>query len=45
MQTVTKDYQSLIQTFETAQTDDARLDIVKEIAEDLEVSCTYEVWT
>ena len=38
MQTMTKDYLNLITTFETAIDDDTRLEIVKEIADDLEVS-------
>ena len=38
MQTVTKDYLALVTTFETSQTtDDVRLEVVKEIADDLEV--------
>ena len=37
MQTVTKDYLALVTTFETTQTDDVRLEVVKEIADDLEV--------
>lgn len=37
MQTVTKDYLALVSQFETAQTDDVRFEVVKEIADDLEV--------
>lgn len=41
MQSVTKDYLALVTTFETTQTDDVRLEVVKEIADDLEVSFNF----